>query len=101
MCRCQKAVRAQKQLTVFKAPNILIVTLKRFDLLQNGAKLNKPVLFREDLNLKKVMSLNTPVKFQIFHSSHFIYRKQKQNTIFMQLLFIMDQLCFQVLYCLY
>lgn len=93
--RCQKAVRAQKQLTVYKPPNILIVTLKRFDLLQNGAKINKPVLFREDLSLKKLMSQNTPVPLFFFTSFH-LFRKQKQNTTFMQLLFTMAQLYFQV-----
>lgn len=91
---CQKAVRAQKQLTIYKPPNILIVTLKRFDLLQNGAKINKPVLFREDLSLKKLMSQNTPVI--LFSSLLFTSRKQKQNITFMQLLFTMVQLFFQV-----
>jgi ubiquitin carboxyl-terminal hydrolase 36/42 len=58
--RCNKQA-GQKQLTVYRAPNILVITLKRFDMMQGGGKINKSVVFREDLSLQKVMSRNSPV----------------------------------------
>ena len=52
---------AHKQLTVFQAPNVLTITLKRFDLLRGGGKINKPIVYRENLSLKRVMSPNSEV----------------------------------------
>jgi len=49
-------VRAQKQLTVDNAPPILIVQLKRFDIMRGGGKINKTVTFREQLDIAQVMS---------------------------------------------
>ncbi|KAE8099908.1 hypothetical protein FH972_017852 [Carpinus fangiana] len=52
---CNDYVKAWKQLTVKKAPNILTIALKRF---QSGrfGKLNKRVTFPETLNLSSYMS---------------------------------------------
>lgn len=54
--RCNKVVTAQKQLTVDRAPPILVVQLKRFDVMSGGGKINKTVTFREQLDIAKVMS---------------------------------------------
>jgi len=54
--KCNKAVKAQKQLTIRQAPNVLSIQLKRFDLKFGGLKINKTVIFRETLELNRVMS---------------------------------------------
>jgi hypothetical protein len=45
-----------KQLTVYKAPNVLMVHMKRFT--WHGSKISKPVQFEAHLNLDKFMSTN-------------------------------------------
>ncbi|XP_037427370.1 ubiquitin carboxyl-terminal hydrolase 19-like [Triticum dicoccoides] len=53
--RCDKHVKACKRLTIYEAPNILTITLKRF---QSGrfGKLNKLVTFPAKLDLTSYMS---------------------------------------------
>ncbi|KAL2907283.1 Ubiquitin carboxyl-terminal hydrolase 17, partial [Bienertia sinuspersici] len=53
--RCKSYKKAKKKLTIFRAPNILTVVLKRF---QAGSftKLKKPVRFPEILNMAPYMS---------------------------------------------
>ena len=58
---CNKKSAAQKQLTIYDCPNILSIQLKRFDLLAGGIKMHKSVVFREDLDLKRVVSFNRQV----------------------------------------
>lgn len=53
--RCKQKVRALKQLTIFKAPYVLIVHLKRFRHLA-GQKIDKKVHFGSSLNLKPFVS---------------------------------------------
>lgn len=57
-----KTSAAQKQLTIYKAPNILTITLKRFDVMRGGGKINKTIVFREELSLARVMAPNAEVK---------------------------------------
>uniref|UniRef100_A0A6B2KZ39 Ubiquitin carboxyl-terminal hydrolase n=1 Tax=Arcella intermedia TaxID=1963864 RepID=A0A6B2KZ39_9EUKA len=54
--KCQALVDAQKQLSIYQPPNILMLQLKRFDLSLNGMKINKSVVFSEHLDLKRIMS---------------------------------------------
>jgi hypothetical protein len=54
--RCNQVVAAQKQLTIYELPNLLIVQLKRFDLMHGGLKINKSVVFTEELDLKVALS---------------------------------------------
>lgn len=61
--RCNKVVTAQKQLTVDRAPPILVVQLKRFDVMSGGGKINKTVTFREQLDIAKVMSEDKKVRY--------------------------------------
>ncbi|OAY69727.1 Ubiquitin carboxyl-terminal hydrolase 17 [Ananas comosus] len=53
--RCNSYERAKKKLTILEAPNILTITLKRFESGKFG-KLNKAVRFPEYLNLARYMS---------------------------------------------
>lgn len=53
--RCKQKVRALKQLTVYKAPYVLTVHLKRFRHF-NGQKIDKKVHFGSSLNLKPFVS---------------------------------------------
>lgn len=53
--RCKSYVKAKKKLTVFQAPNILTIVLKRFKA-GNLTKLSKPVRFPENLNMTPYMS---------------------------------------------
>lgn len=39
-----------------KAPPILVVQLKRFDVMSGGGKINKTITFREQLDIAQVMS---------------------------------------------
>lgn len=59
--KCKRKVRARKQLTVFQAPNVLAIHLKRFQfsMMGIGGKINKPIRFAESLNLRKYMSDKT------------------------------------------
>ncbi|KMT08626.1 hypothetical protein BVRB_6g139030 [Beta vulgaris subsp. vulgaris] len=53
--RCKSYEKAKKKLTVFQAPNILTIVLKRFQA-GNFTKLKKPVQFPEMLNMSPYMS---------------------------------------------
>ncbi|XP_057542232.1 ubiquitin carboxyl-terminal hydrolase 17-like [Amaranthus tricolor] len=53
--RCKSYEKAKKKLTVFQAPNILTIMLKRFQA-ENFTKLRKPVKFPEILNMTPYMS---------------------------------------------
>jgi ubiquitin C-terminal hydrolase len=50
---CNKKVKARKRLTIYRTPPVLTIQLKRFQFVQmfGGAKINKPVLFTEKLDL--------------------------------------------------
>jgi len=48
--KCEKEVRARKQMMLYKAPTCLVVHLKRFRYGTQG-KINKPITFRNSLNL--------------------------------------------------
>ncbi len=68
--RCNKVVTAQKQLTVDRAPPILVVQLKRFDVMSGGGKINKTVTFREQLDIAKVMSEDKKVRYPAPRRTH-------------------------------
>merc|ERR1712228_1075858 len=63
---CSKKRRAIKQLTVFEAPNILSLHLKRFESngsgMFSGGKINKHVKFGQTLDLSEFMSYDTAPK---------------------------------------
>lgn len=50
--RCRQKVKALKQLTIHKAPDVLIVHLKRFGSHVQGQKIDKRILFGSTLDLK-------------------------------------------------
>jgi hypothetical protein len=55
--KCAKKVRAEKQLSIFKAPTVLCVHLKRFQFAHTfGGKINKAIQFNERLSLEAHMS---------------------------------------------
>ncbi|RKO85553.1 hypothetical protein BDK51DRAFT_24261, partial [Blyttiomyces helicus] len=56
--KCNALVDARKRITVHEAPAVLTVQLKRFDFLRYGRKVNKPVGFRETLDITPYMSPN-------------------------------------------
>lgn len=56
--KCKKKVRAQKQLTIYQAPNVLMLQLKRFD--PFGRKIVKPVKYNEVLNLDPYITKESP-----------------------------------------
>ncbi|KAJ0266835.1 hypothetical protein HA466_0007630 [Hirschfeldia incana] len=49
--RCKQKVKAERQLTVFKAPSVLTVHLKRFEAYRSG-KIDKKVEFPPAINMK-------------------------------------------------
>jgi len=56
---CKQMTRASKQLSLYRAPNILCVHLKRFRPGFQG-KVNKPIKFDEQLSLKHFMTAGSP-----------------------------------------
>jgi ubiquitin carboxyl-terminal hydrolase 36/42 len=52
--KCDRAVAVQKQLTICEPPPVLVIHLKRFDMMQGGLKINKSVAFHEELDLNDV-----------------------------------------------
>lgn len=50
--QCKQKVKALKQLTVYKAPNVLTIHLKRFGCYMSGEKINKKIHFGPTLDLK-------------------------------------------------
>ncbi len=53
--RCKQNVRAEKRLTIYEAPNILLIHLKRFRVGMYG-KINKPITYKSELSLRPFMS---------------------------------------------
>ncbi|KAL5716149.1 ubiquitinyl hydrolase 1 [Ranunculus cassubicifolius] len=51
---CKKLVIAKKQMSVLKAPNILVIQLKRFEGI-HGGKIDRPISFEESLSLSNYM----------------------------------------------
>ncbi|PRP77339.1 ubiquitin specific protease 42 [Planoprotostelium fungivorum] len=51
-----------KQMSIYEAPNVLCITLKRFDIMQGGCKVNRTVVYRPLLSLSRNMSQNSPDK---------------------------------------
>jgi len=51
---CDKVVRARKRMTIYAAPSLLVLQLKRFRFVETGArnKVTKPVKFEASLNLR-------------------------------------------------
>lgn len=65
--RCNQAVPAQKQLTIYSPPNILMVQLKRFDMMRGGLKINKPITFTEEFDLKSALSAESKARHANIH----------------------------------
>eukprot|EP00928_Gymnodinium_smaydae_P088234 TRINITY_DN72340_c0_g1_i1.p1 TRINITY_DN72340_c0_g1~~TRINITY_DN72340_c0_g1_i1.p1 ORF type:complete len:641 (+),score=113.13 TRINITY_DN72340_c0_g1_i1:96-2018(+) len=60
---CKQTVRARKQLTIYQAPSVLVVQLKRFRAVMGGldrGKVTKPVSFKTDLNLRPYVCIGSP-----------------------------------------
>mmetsp|Transcript_1865 Transcript_1865/g.4253 ORF Transcript_1865/g.4253 Transcript_1865/m.4253 type:complete len:554 (-) Transcript_1865:1337-2998(-) len=51
-----KLVRAEKQITIEEAPNVLTIHLKRFQFGGMGSKITKPVNYDKEMNLQPFMS---------------------------------------------
>lgn len=54
--RQNKAVRAEKRITIESSPNVLVLQLKRFEFSFSGRKVSKPVAFTEVLDLSPYLS---------------------------------------------
>ncbi|KAJ4981850.1 hypothetical protein NE237_032687 [Protea cynaroides] len=52
--KCKKLVVARKQMSILKAPNILVIQLKRFEGI-NGGKIDRPIAFEDVLVLSSHM----------------------------------------------
>lgn len=52
--KCKKAVAADKQLLVRVAPPILVLSLKRFDFMMGGTKIDRPLIFHNELLLDAI-----------------------------------------------
>ncbi|KAL5705880.1 ubiquitinyl hydrolase 1 [Ranunculus cassubicifolius] len=63
--RCRSYEKARKKLTIFEAPNVLTIALKRFQSGQNG-KINKPVKFPLVLDLCPYMSRTTTDRSPVY-----------------------------------
>lgn len=59
---CKEKVRALKQLTIYKAPHVLTIHLKRFYSHDPGQKIDKKVEFEPSLDLKPFVSDQQVVK---------------------------------------
>lgn len=57
---CEQVVNVHKQMTIWKAPEVMCIHLKRFDIFKGGSKINKSVVFGETLNLVPMMCLESP-----------------------------------------
>ncbi|EPS70410.1 ubiquitin carboxyl-terminal hydrolase, partial [Genlisea aurea] len=51
---CKELVAARKQMTLFQAPNVLVIQLKRFEGIY-GSKIDKPIAFDDELMLSSYM----------------------------------------------
>ncbi|XP_042479169.1 ubiquitin carboxyl-terminal hydrolase 25-like isoform X2 [Macadamia integrifolia] len=52
--KCKKLVPARKQMSILKAPNVLVIQLKRFEGI-HGGKIDRPIAFEEVLVLSSYM----------------------------------------------
>ncbi|KAF3785234.1 Ubiquitin carboxyl-terminal hydrolase 25 [Nymphaea thermarum] len=52
--KCNKLSAARKQMSIFQAPNVLVIQLKRFEGV-HGLKIDRPITFGEDLALAAYM----------------------------------------------
>ena len=55
---CERRVTVQRQTTIWQAPEVLIVHLKRFD--NDGRKINKSVAFSQNMDFSDVISRDSP-----------------------------------------
>ena len=62
--RCKKLSRAHKQFTIFKAPSVAVLHLKRFDFM--GRKVGKFLPFPETLTLNPFMSRRSEKDSEVF-----------------------------------
>lgn len=74
--RQDKAVRAEKRMTIESSPNVLVLQLKRFEFSFSGRKVSKPVAFSEALDLSPYLSTkpHEPVVYDLYgvlvHQGH-------------------------------
>eukprot|EP00884_Botryococcus_braunii_P011307 jgi/Botrbrau1/20177/Bobra.0173s0075.1 len=61
-------VRAVKRMTIDRAPNVLVLQLKRFEFSRIGRKVNKKVDFPKQLDMRRYMSDSSkgPVMYQLY-----------------------------------
>lgn len=55
---CERRVTVQRQTTIWQAPEVLIIHLKRFD--NDGRKINKSVAFSQNMDFSDVISRDSP-----------------------------------------
>ncbi|XVF39624.1 hypothetical protein PTKIN_Ptkin01aG0048800 [Pterospermum kingtungense] len=79
--RCKSYEKAKKKLTIFEAPNVLTIALKRF---QSGkfGKLNKAIRFPEILNLAPYMSSGTSDNSPIYRLYAVVVHLDVMNAAF-------------------
>lgn len=66
--RCRRLTPADKMYSVYKAPNILIIHLKRYSLEEKGhSKLSHHIFFTDTLDLSQFMSVATPKFSHLYH----------------------------------
>lgn len=75
--QCKQKVKALKQLTVHKAPNVLTVHLKRFGSHMSGQKIDKKIQFGSTLDLKPFVT--GPYVSQVHLFSWFCWCKFKKK----------------------
>ncbi|KAI3803082.1 hypothetical protein L1987_31230 [Smallanthus sonchifolius] len=82
--QCKQKVRALKQLTVYKAPNVLTVHLKRFGCHMSGQKIDKKVHFGPTLDLKPFVTgpYEGDLKYTVFQVSEKKVFEQKAYMLF-------------------
>jgi len=64
-----------------------MVQLKRFDMMRGGLKINKPITFTEELDLKSALSAESKVRLRDSHLTNIntIFRRSKtQGTLSMR-----------------
>jgi len=60
---CGEVVRARKQLTIYTAPSVLVLQLKRYRAVMGGmdrGKVTKPIAFTSELNLRPYLCVGSP-----------------------------------------
>lgn len=63
---CDRVVSAQKQLTIYKPPPVLVLSLKKFDMLMGGQKINKSILFNDELDLGPFLSSRSKCMYKLY-----------------------------------